>query len=79
MADEHRKITPAEAAYQRIGSRRIAPGIWEDAEGNLHFSIPELLAVFGWEDTPAEREEVAQILEAVVRDQFPGKPIIRQD
>jgi hypothetical protein len=26
--------------------KRIAPGIWEDQKGQIHFSIPDLLALY---------------------------------
>ncbi len=47
--------------------RRIAPGIWEDKEDNVHWSIPELLALFKIPDTPENqamvRHTVAQFMQ----------------
>lgn len=76
---EIRRLSPEEIAEQRRGSTRIAPGIWADKNGALHFSVPELLALFGWEDTPATRDEVRAILHQIIREQFPGTPITDQE
>ncbi len=49
--------------------RRIAPGMWEDADGNPHFSLPELLVFFELEDTPENRSIATKnIIEALRRD-----------
>lgn len=76
---ERRIITHAEHEYQRIGSTRIAPGIWEDAEGGLHFSIPELLALVDLEDIPENREAVFAIVKELAEAHFPDTQFIRQD
>lgn len=76
-ADLTRIVTPREMDAQRAGSTRIAPGIWLDADGDVHFSIPELLAMVDLEDTPANREEVAQMVAEIMSRH--GLPIIRQD
>jgi hypothetical protein len=65
---ERRKMTRAEFEAQFFaGSRRIAPGIWIDAEGHAHYSVPELLALFAFEDTPENREAVARTVEETLR------------
>jgi len=75
--DLQRIVTPQEMDAQRVGSTRLAPGIWLDADGDVHFSIPELLAMVDLEDTPANREEIAQLVTAIMGRH--GLPIIRQD
>lgn len=76
-ADERRTVTPREIADQQTGHTRVAPGIWLDADGDPHVSIPELLAHFDLEDTPTNREEVAAIV-AEVMHQY-GVVVVRQD
>jgi hypothetical protein len=57
-----RTLTPATVAAQRIGSVRVAPGIWLDADGGVHFSVPELLALVALPNTPANRAIVTEML-----------------
>ena len=49
--------------------RRIAPGIWEDEDGHIHYSIPELLDIAGLEDTPDNREEVKAMIRDMIKEQ----------
>lgn len=57
--------------------KRIAPGFWEDADGNAHVSIPELMQVVGLEDTPENHEKVKQmIVEMLTKDNNPDQSII---
>jgi len=79
MTDHRRTVTEAEKAAQRRGGTRIAPGIWADAAGDLHFSVPELLAAFGWPDDAEHRASVEQVIEDVLRRQYPGVQIVKQD
>lgn len=65
---ERRTITPQERDRQLDGSRRIAPGIWEDAEGHVHWSVPEILAFFDLTDTVENREQVIKTLREVHRE-----------
>jgi hypothetical protein len=74
-----RTLTPEEVARLRAGGRRIAPGIWVDAAGDLHFSVPELLALFGWPDTPADRAELETVIREILAEQYPGVPVIHQE
>jgi hypothetical protein len=79
MSDDRRKLTDAEIAAQRRGGQRIAPGIWADAAGDLHFSVPELLDHFGW---PHDAEHIAMVEHVItesITKQFPGVPIVKQD
>lgn len=42
--------------------RRIAPGFWEDQEGALHVSIPELCKVAGLEFNEENRKKIVEML-----------------
>lgn len=77
--DFHRTLTPKQIAAQQAGGRRIAPGLWLDAEGSLHYSVTELLALVDLEDTPANRDAVRAIVVETLRAQNPSVLIIRQD
>lgn len=77
--DSHRTLTPKQIAAQHVGSRRVAPGIWLDANGDVHFSVPELLAFVDLEDTPENREAVVEMAIETFRAQNPTASIIRQD
>lgn len=77
--DVRRKLAPDEIAAQRRGSQRIAPGIWLDAAGDVHFSVPELLALVDLEDTLENREAVFRMACEVARQHSPTAMIIRQD
>jgi hypothetical protein len=79
MPIERRTVTPAQERDQLAGGERLAPGVWIDRDGALHFSVPELLAVFGWEDTPATRDEVTAIVRACVAREFPDTTIVEQE
>ena len=54
------------------------PGIWEDVEGGLHFSIPELLDAFGIADTPENRTEMERVAREVVLEHNPNAQIIER-
>ena len=56
-------------------ARRIAPGFWIDAAGDLHISIPELLEQFGISDTPQNRERCARIATQAI-SQFNSNGVI---
>ncbi len=59
--------------------RRLAPGIWEDMEGNVHWSVTELLEFIEMEDTPANRTAVTEILNKIVRENVPKATIINRE
>lgn len=72
-----RTVTPREFSDQQQGHTRIAPGIWIDRDGDVHYSIPELLALVQLPDTPANR---AQVAEMIARDlRATGATVIVQD
>lgn len=56
--------------------KRIAPGIWEDADGCTHFSIPELLALFDLEDTPENHTIVKQNITSMFKEHHPNQSVV---
>ena len=80
MATARRTVSLAEVAAQRAMGTEIAPGLWRDAAGDMHFSVPELLALFDIEDTPENREKVIVVLEQSLRaNGMADVDILRQD
>jgi hypothetical protein len=74
-----RKLSQAEIDAQRAGSSRLAPGAWVDKDGGLHYSVPELLELFGWPDTPENRRAVEEAILETVRKAAPDCKITFQD
>lgn len=64
---EIRRLSPHDIAQQQAGSTRIAPGIWLDASGGVHFSVPELLEMVDLEDNATNREAVVRIATEIAR------------
>lgn len=58
--------------------KRHAPGIWEDRDGNVHFSLPELLELFELEDTPENRRIATENIRAMIRKQNPDATIVER-
>lgn len=56
--------------------RRIAFGIWEDMNGDIHWSITELLELFQIEDTPENRARVEETIRDGIRKQRPEVKIV---
>lgn len=52
--------------------------IWEDAEGNPHFSIEDALKAFDLPDTPEHREAVTAIIQDAIRAQNPDAVFIKR-
>jgi hypothetical protein len=57
---------------------RIAPGIWRDANGDIHWSITELLEMVDLPDTPEHRAKVEKMLEDLMRREKPDVKIIKR-
>lgn len=55
--------------------KRIAPGIWEDKKGQIHFSIPELLRLHDLEDAPENHEIVKGMLMELMKKFRPNVEI----
>jgi hypothetical protein len=58
--------------------KRIAPGIWEDLDGNIHWSIAELLMLVDLPDTPENREAVTAMLRQQMRAINPQAMIVER-
>lgn len=58
----------------RQGGERIAPGIWRDRFGDIHWSVPELLAMVDLEDTPENRVAVEVIIASILQQE--DQPVI---
>ena len=50
---------------------QLVPGLYEDAEGNAVFNVAEILRELGMEDTPANRLQIGQALQDMVRQVHP--------
>lgn len=59
--------------------RRIAPGIWEDRAGHIHWSIPELLKMVDLPETPENMAKVRAMLEEQMKTANPGVKIIHRE
>lgn len=69
-------MTPAQIRELVAFGEKIAPGIWSDRNGFLHFSVPDLLFHFGWPDDAHHRTLAIETIKRVCEEQFPGKPIV---
>lgn len=58
--------------------RRIRPGVWEDAEGELHFILPEILAHLGWPDDEEHRRALTEILKETIQEVDSGAIIVER-
>lgn len=47
-------------AQAAAGLDRLAAGVYVDAAGTLHLSVPELLEHHGYQDTPSNRETLVK-------------------
>lgn len=56
--------------------KHIAPGIWEDKKGQIHFSIPDLLKLHDLEDTPENHAIVVEMIKELMKMHSPTTPII---
>lgn len=75
-----RAITAADVARQLDGGVPLAPGIWRDTAGGIHFSIPDLLDLAEVAHTPANIAFARSLIEAFLEDVAePSDTIIRQD
>jgi hypothetical protein len=76
---ERRKLSAAEIEDQQRGSLRVAPGVWIDRHGCMHFSEPELLAFFNVVDTPENREVIRRTVRESILAANPDATIVEQE
>jgi hypothetical protein len=51
------------------------PGLYHDRDTNeLVCDVPQLLEVFGWENTPENRDQMIEITRQAARELFPDVP-----
>lgn len=55
---------------------RIMPGVWIDMNGDAHFSIPQILAECGMEDTIKNRRLASEAVLEMIREKAPDKVIV---
>jgi hypothetical protein len=59
-------------------TKRLGPGVWVDAEGALHFSIPELLEMIGLPATAENQEWAADLVREIIQREAPQAEVIEQ-
>lgn len=74
-----RKLTRGEVLEQRIGATYIAPGIWRDRNGGIHYSVPELLEIVELPDTPENRAAVAALVRRTLEAQGASLVILQEE
>lgn len=57
----------------------LAPGVWVDKEGGLHFSLPDILKDMNLPDTPENRAYVTTTLKEMLHKQTPRATIIERE
>lgn len=60
-------------------ARRLAAGVWEDTDGAVHFSVPELLAHLKVADTPENRTMLNDTICKLLREHWPAANIVETD
>ena len=56
---------------KKTAMKKIAPGVYEDAGGAVHFSVPELLAHLHIPDTPENREQFQEEMNDFLKEFLP--------
>jgi len=69
---------PAQNPHRNNFKRQIAPGIWEDTAGGIHYNVPELLALFDLPDTPEDRARAMASIKDTLSKQVPWTKIIER-
>jgi len=62
----------------RARCKTLAPGVWIDPDGELHFAIPDILAYLDLPDTPAHREGATATLRAMLAELAPHTKVIER-
>ena len=55
------------------------PGLWEDEDGNPHWSLPNLLDEYGLEQTDENLEKMRQIVEEMVAESGAKKIVVNRE
>lgn len=55
---------------------QLGPGVWEDDNGDVHVSIPDLLKHFHFADTPENRTVLDKVCKDVIAENWPNSKII---
>ena len=76
---EQRTRTPGQIREQMAGAERLAPGVWLDREGYVHFSVPEILAHLGLPDTPDTRALVNRMAAETIAKVAPESVIVETE
>ena len=56
--------------------RYLGPGIWEDMDGAVHFSLPEILAHMGVENTLKNQEQLREVVRVYLLKHSPAAKVI---
>lgn len=59
--------------------RYYGPGVWEDMDGGLHFSLPDILAHLKLPDTPENRAQFTEVLREMMAKVNPQAKIIERE
>lgn len=72
--DVHEQALPLDVAktYEALGWHRLAPGAYDDQDGGLHLVVSEMLAGYGYPDTPENRATLIKAAHVVAGD----RPIV---
>lgn len=53
----------------------LGPGVWEDSQGAVHFSVPDILAHFQVEDTEENRNECIKLMQDLLKEKLPDADV----
>ena len=57
----------------------VGPGLYEDDGGALHIVLSEMLTLYGFADTPANREVLLEAARQLIEREYPGVPVTEVD
>lgn len=58
-----------------MADKKVGPGLYLDERNALHLDVPELLAHFGYVDTPENRDVVTKAAARVFHELYPTVPV----
>lgn len=59
--------------------QRLAPGVWVDKEGAVHFSILEILSFFKVKDTAENRDKLTAMIREQLLESDPNMTIVERE